>query len=180
VDEAYPGDVIGLFDSGNFKIGDTLSEGEVLHFKGVPSFAPEILREVVNLDPLKTKQFNKGVRQLTDEGVAQLFIQQPGNRKIIGTVGELQFDVINFRLEHEYGAKCRFYPLPFIKTCWITTDNKKELDEFLLRKSGSVAYDKDDNLVFFAESEWLIKKAIEHYPAITFHNTSEFKTGRDQ
>ena len=175
VEEAYPGDVVGLYDSGNFKIGDTLSEGELLHFKGVPSFSPEILREVVNLDPFKTKQLDKGVRQMTDEGVAQLFIQQPGNRKIIGTVGELQYEVIKFRLEHEYGAKCSFSPLPFIKACWLTTDNKKELEQFLSRKSGAIAYDKENNPVFFAESEWMLKLAREAFPSITFHKTSDFK-----
>ena len=138
VEEAFPGDVVGLYDSGNFKIGDTLSEGEFLHFEGIPSFSPEILREVVNLDPMKTKQLDKGVRQMTDEGVAQLFMQQPGNRKIIGTVGELQYEVIRFRLEHEYGAKCRFSPLNFVKACWVTSDNKKELDAFLVRKSSAL------------------------------------------
>jgi len=175
VEEAFPGDVVGLYDNGNFKIGDTLTEGELLHFKGVPSFSPEILREVVNRDPLKTKQLDKGVRQMTDEGVAQLFMQQPGNRKIIGTVGELQYEVIKFRLEHEYGAKCSFSPLPFVKACWITTDNKKELDEFIKRKTGAIAYDKENNLVFFAESEWMLKKAEENFPSITFHKTSDFK-----
>ena len=175
VEEAYPGDVVGLYDSGNFKIGDTLSEGELLHFAGVPSFSPEILREVINLDPLKTKQLDKGVRQMTDEGVAQLFMQQPGNRKIIGTVGELQYEVIKFRLEHEYGAKCSFSALPFIKACWITTDNKKELEQFLSRKSGAIAYDKENNPVFFAESEWMLKLAREAFPSITFHKTSDFK-----
>jgi peptide chain release factor 3 len=175
IDEAFPGDVVGLYDSGNFKIGDTLSEGEQIHFKGIPSFSPEILREVVNIDPFKTKQLEKGVRQLTDEGVAQLFIQQFGNKKIIGTVGELQYEVIKFRLEHEYGAKCRFSPLPFIKACWITADNKKELETFLTRKSGAIAYDKDNNPVFFAESEWTLKTAKETFPSLTFHKTSEFK-----
>jgi peptide chain release factor 3 len=175
VDEAFPGDVVGLYDSGNFKIGDSLTEGELLHFKGVPSFSPEILREVVNRDPMKTKQLDKGVRQMTDEGVAQLFMQQPGNRKIIGTVGELQYEVIRFRLEHEYGAKCTFSHLPFVKACWITTDNKKELDVFLTRKAGAVDYDKEDNLVFFAESEWMLKLARENFPSITFHETSDFK-----
>ena len=178
VEEAFPGDVVGLYDSGNFKIGDTLSEGELLHFKGVPSFSPEILREVNNLDPMKTKQLDKGVRQMTDEGVAQLFMQQPGNRKIIGTVGELQYEVIKFRLEHEYGAKCSFSNLPFIKACWITTDNKKELEEFVKRKSGAIAYDKEHNPVFFAESEWMLKLAKENFPSITFHNTSDFKMGK--
>ena len=178
VEEAYPGDVVGLYDSGNFKIGDTLSEGESLHFKGVPSFSPEILREVNNLDPLKTKQLDKGVRQMTDEGVAQLFMQQPGNRKIIGTVGELQYEVIKFRLEHEYGARCNFSTLPFVRACWLTTDNKKELEAFVTRKSGAIAYDKDGNPVFFAESEWMLKLARENFPSITFHKTSDFKIFR--
>ncbi len=178
VDEAFPGDVVGLYDSGNFKIGDTLSEGEMIHFKGVPSFSPEILREVINLDPLKTKQLDKGVRQMTDEGVAQLFIQQPGNRKIIGTVGELQYEVIKFRLENEYGAKCTFNHMPIVKACWITTDNKKELEEFLRRKQSVVALDKDNNPVFFAESEWMLKLARENFPSLTFHETSDFKIGK--
>lgn len=176
VEEAFPGDVIGLYDSGNFKIGDTLTESELLHFEGVPSFSPEILREVINLDPLKTKQLEKGVRQMTDEGVAQLFIQQPGNRKIIGTVGELQYEVIKFRLEHEYGAKCSFLHLPYVKACWITSSNRKEMDSFFSRKSQAIAYDKENNPVFFAESDWILKSAKENFPSITFHNTSEFKT----
>jgi peptide chain release factor 3 len=175
VEEAFPGDVVGLYDSGNFKIGDALTEGELLHFKGVPSFSPEILREVVNLDPMKTKQLDKGVWQMTDEGVAQLFLQQPGNRKIIGTVGELQYEVIKFRLEHEYGAKCNFSPLPYVKACWITTDDKKELDRFITRKAGAIAYDKENNPVFFAESEWMLKLARESFPSLTFHKTSDFK-----
>jgi peptide chain release factor 3 len=175
VEEAFPGDVVGLYDNGNFKIGDTLSEGENIHFEGVPSFSPEILREVVNLDPMKTKQLEKGVRQMTDEGVAQLFLQQPGNRKIIGTVGELQYEVIKFRLEHEYGAKCTFSSLPYVKACWVTTDNKKELDSFISRKQTAVAYDKENNPVFFAESEWMLKLARENFPSITFHETSDFK-----
>ncbi len=178
VEEAFPGDVVGLYDSGNFKIGDTLTEGELLHFKDVPSFSPEILKEVINLDPMKTKQLDKGVRQMTDEGVAQLFIQQPGNRKIIGTVGELQYEVIKFRLEHEYGARCNFSHLPFVKATWVTSDNKKELDAFLLRKAQAIAYDKENNPVFFAESEWMLKMAMENFPSVTFHKTSEFKTGK--
>ncbi len=180
VEEAYPGDVVGLYDSGNFKIGDTLSEGELLHFEGVPSFSPEILKEVVNLDPLKTKQLEKGVRQMTDEGVAQLFIQQPGNRKIIGTVGELQYEVIKFRLEHEYGAKCSFSHLPFVRACWITSDNKKEMDAFFSRKYSAIAYDKENNPVFFAESEWILKTARENFPSITFHTSSDFKLRKNQ
>ena len=174
IDEAYPGDVIGLYDSGNFKIGDTLNEGEKFRFKGVPSFSPEIFMELENLDPLKSKQLDKGIRQLMDEGVAQLFIQQPGSRKIIGTVGQLQFEVINYRLEHEYGAKCRFVPKNFSKACWITTDNEEQLANFKRAKTSNVAEDKDGNLVFLAETPFLLKMAEQDYPDITFHQTSEF------
>ena len=173
IDEAFPGDVIGLYDTGSLKIGDTLTEGELLHFKGVPNFAPELLREVINLDPSKSKQLEKGIRQLTDEGLAQLFLQQPGNRKIIGTVGELQFDVIKFRLEHEYGASCDFRLLPFVKALWFNFEDPKELNEFLKRKASFIAYDKENAPVFFADSDWMIKVIQETFPSVRFHKTSE-------
>jgi peptide chain release factor 3 len=176
IEDGYPGDVIGLFDTGNFKIGDTLSEGEELHFKGIPSFSPEIFKEVENKDPLKTKQLEKGLRQLTEEGVAQLFIQQPGQRKIIGTVGELQFEVIQFRIAHEYGAKCTFRPLNYYKALWITSDDKKELENFIANKSSNIAYDKEDRPVFFAETEWVLNITKERSPQIKFHSTSEFES----
>lgn len=175
IDEAFPGDVVGLYDSGNFKIGDTLNEGNSFTFKGIPSFSPEIFMELENLDPMKSKQLDKGIKQLMDEGVAQLFIQQPGSRKIVGTVGQLQFEVINYRLEHEYGAKCRFVPRNFHKACWITTDNQEQLNEFKRAKMRYIATDKDDNLVFLAETPFLLQMAEQDYPDITFHKTSEFK-----
>ena len=175
IDEAWPGDVIGLYDNGSLKIGDSLTEGELLHFRGIPSFSPEIFKALENRDPMKAKQLDKGVRQLTEEGVAQLFIQH-GVRKIIGTVGELQFDVIKFRLEHEYGAQCDFTPLRFHKAFWITSNNKEMLEEFLRRKWNAIALDKEDHPVFFAESEWMLKIAKDDYPEIEFHTTSEFKT----
>jgi peptide chain release factor 3 len=175
IDDAYPGDVIGLYDTGNFKIGDTLTAGEVMMFKGIPSFSPEIFMELENLDPLKSKQLDKGIRQLIDEGVAQLFIQQPGNRKIVGTVGQLQFEVINYRLIHEYGANCRFVPRNYFKACWLTTDNKEQLESFKRAKGNNIAVDKDDNLVFLAETTFLLSMAEKDYPDITFHKTSEFK-----
>ncbi len=176
VEEAFPGDVVGLYDSGNFKIGDTLTEGENIMFKGIPSFSPEIFKELVNKDPMKSKQLEKGIRQLTDEGVAQLFVKDPGNRKIVGTVGELQFEVIQYRLEHEYGASCFFQPLNYHKALWITSDNKAQLEMFLDKKSPYIVTDKDNNYVFLAESAWLLKLAIQDYPEIVFHTTSEFKT----
>lgn len=175
IDEAFPGDVVGLYDTGNFKIGDTLNEGENFMFKGIPSFSPEMFQELENLDPMKSKQLEKGITQLMDEGVAQLFIQQPGNRKIVGTVGQLQFEVISYRLEHEYGAKCRFVPRNFYKACWITTDNEEQLNDFKRAKANYLAKDKDDNIVFMAETQFLLQMAEKDYPDLTFHTTSEFK-----
>ncbi len=179
IEEAYPGDVIGLYDTGSFKIGDTLTEGADYEFQGIPSFSPEIFREVINTDPMKSKQLEKGVRQLTDEGVAQLFIQQPGSKKIIGTVGELQFEVIRYRLNNEYGASCNLVPKNFHKACWITTSNDKQLDEFIRLKASEVAFDKDDNPVFLAPSAWMLQMAQENYPELKFHFTSEFKTSSE-
>ncbi len=174
IDEAFPGDVVGLYDTGNFKIGDTMTEGEIMMYKGIPSFSPEIFQELENLDPLKSKQLEKGIRQLIDEGVAQLFIQQPGNRKIVGTVGQLQFEVINYRLIHEYGANCRFVPRNYFKACWITSDDKIQLENFKRAKANFLAVDKDENLVFLAETTFLLSMAEQDYPDITFHKSSEF------
>lgn len=175
IDEAFPGDVIGLYDSGNFKIGDTLTETGKFMFKGIPSFSPEIFQELENLDPMKSKQLDKGIRQLIDEGVAQLFIQQPGNRKIVGTVGQLQFEVIQHRLINEYGANCRFVPRNFSKATWVTSDNMEQLETFKRAKLSSLAYDKDENLVFLAETPFLLTMAEQDYPDLTFHQTSAFK-----
>ncbi len=174
IDEAFPGDVVGLYDTGNFKIGDTLTEGEKMMYRGIPSFSPEIFMELENLDPLKSKQLEKGIRQLIDEGVAQLFIQQPGNRKIVGTVGQLQFEVINYRLIHEYGANCRFVPRNYFKACWITSDNEEQLSSFKRAKSNYIAEDKDGHLVFLAETTFLLNMAEQDYPDLVFHKTSEF------
>ena len=175
VEEAYPGDVVGLYDSGNFKIGDTLTQGEKMNFIGIPSFAPEIFQELQNNDPMKSKQLDKGIKQLMDEGVAQLFIQQPGNRKIVGTVGQLQFDVILHRLINEYGAKCSFTPRNYHTACWITCEDDVKLKEFMRSKAGNIAEDKDGNMVFLAETPFLLQMAERDYPDITFHKTSEFK-----
>lgn len=176
VDEAWPGDVVGLYDTGNFKIGDTLSEGEALHYKGIPSFSPEIFKELINKDPFKTKQLEKGIMQLTDEGVAQLFTQQPGNVRIVGTVGELQFEVIQFRLLAEYGASCSFHSVNYVKACWVTSDDKDALDRFLHTKRQYITYDKDNQPVFMAESDWSLRTTEKNFPEIEFHTTSEFKT----
>lgn len=173
IEDAYAGDVVGLFDTGNFKIGDTLTEGEDFYFTGIPYFSPEIFKEIINKNPLKTKQLEKGIRQLTDEGVAQLFTQFGGNKKIIGCVGELQFEVIQYRLLHEYGAACEFKPLPFYKACWLTSENPEKLNEFLRFKQQNTADDKDGNPVYLAQSEWFLQTEIQNNPDIQFHFTSE-------
>ena len=174
VEEAYPGDIVGLYDSGNFKIGDALSTGETLTFKGIPSFSPEQFRYINNADPMKSKQLNKGIDQLMDEGVAQVFTKLDTNRKIIGTVGALQFDVIQYRLEHEYGAKCTYEPVAMHKACWVSSDDDEAIVELKSRRRKNIAIDKDEKLVYLAESAWTLKMAEENHPKVLFHTSSEF------
>ena len=174
LDEAYAGDIVGLPDTGNFKIGDTLTSGEDLHFKGLPSFSPEMFKYIENADPMKSKQLHKGIEQLMDEGVAQLFTNQFNGRQIIGTVGQLQFEVIEYRLLHEYGAQCRWDPINLFKACWIESDNAEELDDFKKRKYQYMAKDKQDRDVFLAESNYMLMMAQQDFENIIFHFTSEF------
>ena len=174
VDEAYAGDIVGLPDTGNFKIGDTLTAGEELHFKGLPSFSPEMFKYIENADPMKAKQLNKGIEQLMDEGVAQLFVNQFNGRKIIGTVGQLQFEVIQYRLLHEYGAQCKWEPISLYKACWIESDNQQALDNFKRRKQQYMALDKEGRDVYLADSSYVLMMAQQDFPDIKFHFTSEF------
>ncbi len=176
VDESFPGDIVGLHDTGNFKIGDTLTEGEILNFKGIPSFSPEHFRYVNNADPMKSKQLNKGLDQLMDEGVAQLFTLELNGRKIIGTVGALQYEVIQYRLEHEYGAKCTYENLNAHKACWVEPKDPKstEFKEFKRVKQRYLAKDKQGQLVFLADSAFTIQMTQDKYPNVILHFTSEF------
>jgi peptide chain release factor 3 len=172
MEDAFPGDVVGLYDTGNFKIGDTLTEGENFTYKGIPSFSPEIFKELINLDPMKSKQLEKGIQQLTDEGLASLFVQEMGSRKFVGTVGELQFEVLQYRLEHEYNAKCRFEARVINKACWMT-GSEADLKDFMKYRQNNIAYDKDGRPVFLAETGYILRTAIDKYPDIKFHTTSE-------
>ena len=174
LDEAFPGDIVGLPDTGNFKIGDTLTSGEMLHFKGIPSFSPEMFKYIENADPMKTKQLNKGIDQLMDEGVAQVFTNQFNGRKIIGPVGQLQFEVIQYRLLHEYGAQCRWDPINLYKACWIESEDEEALQNFKRRKSQYMALDKEGRDVFLADSGYVLMMAQQDFPKIKFHFTSEF------
>ncbi|MBQ2553477.1 MAG: peptide chain release factor 3 [Prevotella sp.] len=174
IDEAWPGDIVGLPDNGIFKIGDTLTEGEQIHFRGLPSFSPEMFKYIENDDPMKSKQLAKGIEQLMDEGVAQLFVNQFNGRKIIGTVGQLQFEVIQYRLENEYGAKCRWEPVHLHKACWIESDDEAELERFKNRKYQYMAKDREGRDVFLADSGYVLSMAQEDFEHIKFHFTSEF------
>jgi len=177
VDESFPGDIVGIHDTGNFKIGDTLTEGEQLNFKGIPSFSPEHFRYVNNADPMKSKQLYKGLDQLMDEGVAQLFTLDMNGRRVIGTVGALQYEVIQYRLEHEYGAKCSYENLHVHKACWVEPENIKneEFKEFKRVKQRYLAKDKQGQLVFLADSAFTIQMTQSKYPSVKLHFVSEFK-----
>ncbi|MVO07590.1 peptide chain release factor 3 [Flavobacterium sp. TP390] len=177
VDISYAGDIVGLHDTGNFKIGDTLTEGEKMNFKGIPSFSPEHFRYINNADPLKAKQLEKGIDQLMDEGVAQLFTLEMNGRKVIGTVGALQYEVIQYRLEHEYGAKCIYENFPAHKACWVKPKDPKneEFKEFRRVKQKFLGHDKYGQLVFLADSEFSIQMTKQKYPSVELFFTSDFR-----
>lgn len=174
VEEAFPGDIVGLHDTGNFRIGDTLTSGKNIEFKGIPSFSPEHFRFINNADPLKAKQLGKGIDQLMDEGVAQLFTLESNGRKIIGTVGALQYEVIQYRLEHEYGAKCSYENYPAHKACWVESMDEEQLEEFRKLKYRYLAHDKFGRLVFLADSAFSLNMAQEKFDQLRFHLKSEF------
>ena len=174
IDDAYAGDIVGLPDTGLFRIGDTITSGEILHFKGLPSFSPELFKYIENADPMKQKQLIKGTDQLMGEGVAQLFVNQFNGRRIIGTVGQLQFEVIQYRLLHEYGAECRWEPLSLYKACWIESEDAEQLNNFKRRKSQYMALDHAGRDIYLAESSYMLQMAQQDFPHIHFHFTSEF------
>mgnify|MGYP002640925253 FL=1 len=177
VDISYPGDIVGLHDTGSFKIGDTLTEGELMEYKGIPSFSPEHFKFINNADPMKSKQLEKGIDQLMDEGVAQLFTLDLNGRKVIGTVGALQFEVIQYRLEHEYSARCSYESLSVYKACWIEPKDPKseEYKEFRRVKARFLAKDKSGRDVFFADSSFTLQMTQQKFPSILFHSVSEFE-----
>src|SRR5699024_4610350 len=176
VDISYAGDIVGLHDTGNFIIGDTLTEGELMNYKGIPSFSPEFFKYINNADPMKSKQLNKGIEQLMDEGVAQLFTLDFNGRKIIGTVGALQFDVIQYRLEHEYGAKCSYENINIHKACWVEAKDAKseEYKDFKRVKARYMAKDKQRREVFLADSAFTLQMTQQNYPNVKLHFVSEF------
>ncbi|MES2746691.1 MAG: EF-Tu/IF-2/RF-3 family GTPase, partial [Bdellovibrionota bacterium] len=173
VDEAFAGDIVGIHDPGTFKIGDTLSEGENLHFTGVPVFAPEHFCRVTLAEPLKSKQLNKALDQLSEEGAVQVFRPMYGSEQILGVVGVLQFEVVQFRIEHEYNVKVRFTRLPYGAARWVFSDDSKAMEDFVRAQSSVICYDQHEQKAILLEDLWKLKFLNERYPKITYSSTSE-------
>ena len=174
VEEAYPGDIIGIHNHGTIKIGDTFSDKEPLKFTGIPNFAPEHFRRVLLKNPLKTKQLNKGLMQLAEEGAVQLFRPMMGSDYILGAVGVLQFEVTMARLKAEYGVDAIYEAVNYATARWISCDDRKKLDEFTRQKQANLALDGEGHLSFLADSEWRLARTMELFPDIIFHKTREY------
>ena len=173
IEEAFPGDIIGIHNHGTIKIGDTFSEKEPLKFSGIPNFAPEHFRRVILKNPLKTKQLQKGLTQLSEEGAVQFFRPLSGNHYILGAVGVLQFDVTMARLKDEYGVDAIYEGVNYNVARWIVCDNKKKLAEFERKYHGNLALDAEGCLSFLTTSEWQLKFCMEQWPDVKFFKTRE-------
>jgi peptide chain release factor 3 len=174
VEEAWPGDIIGIHNHGTIKIGDTFTSKEELKFTGIPSFAPEHFRRVILKNPLKTKQLNKGLTQLSEEGAVQVFRPLIGSDYILGAVGVLQFEVTMARLKAEYGVDAIYEAADFTAARWIECDDAKKLDQFKKKNEGQLALDSEGYLTLLAPSEWRLNRVIELFPDITFNKTREY------
>jgi peptide chain release factor 3 len=173
VEEAYPGDVIGVHNHGTIKIGDSFTEKEPLKFLGIPNFAPEHFRRVRLNNPIKSKQLEKGLLHLAEEGAVQLFRPVRSNDYILGAVGVLQFDVIVARLRDEYGVDAVYEPIEFGTARWVHCDDKKKLEEFTAKLANNMAVDIEGNLTYLAENEWRLGYTKEKWPDIVFRATRE-------
>ncbi|HUX38364.1 MAG TPA: peptide chain release factor 3 [Rectinemataceae bacterium] len=180
IDEAWPGDIVGIHDTGTFKIGDTITEGETINFKGIPSFAPQIFRSIVNADPLREKQYHKGLDQLAEEGVVQIFSKphQP-NLRVLGVVGQLQLEVLQYRMEHEYNAKCTYKPIDLSIAHWIAAEDPKTLRDFVEDNPRRILKDIRGTYIFMSDTQWSFERAKANNPAIRFYSTSEMVEDRE-
>jgi peptide chain release factor 3 len=173
VEEAWPGDIIGLHNHGTIQIGDTFTQGESFKFSGIPNFAPELFRRVRLRDPLKMKALQKGLDQLSEEGASQVFKPLNSNDLIVGAVGVLQFDVVAFRLKNEYGVECGFENVNIQTARWVTAEDERKLNEFRNKASDNLALDSGGNLTYLAPTRVNLELNIERWPDITFHSTRE-------
>jgi len=172
-EEAWAGDIIGLHNHGTIQVGDSFTEGEKLTFTGIPFFAPELFRRVQLKDPLKSKALLKGLVQLGEEGATQVFRPMHSNELILGAIGVLQFDVVAWRLQEEYGVKCSYETVPVATVRWIDCDNKKTLKEFQSKASNHIAIDGGERLTYLAPSMVNLNLTMERWPEISFHSTCE-------
>jgi len=172
-EEAFAGDIIGLHNHGTINIGDTFTQGERLTFTGVPDFAPEIFRRAVLKDPLRIKALQKGLSQLCEEGATQLFRPLRNNDLVLGAVGQLQFEVVAFRLQDEYGVQCVFEPVAVHTARWVVAADGRKLEEFMARAHDHLARDHKDALVYLAPSRINLQLTLERWPELTFRETRE-------
>ncbi|RJQ63792.1 MAG: peptide chain release factor 3, partial [Desulfobacteraceae bacterium] len=175
VEEAWPGDIIGIHNHGTIKIGDTFSEKEPIKFTGIPNFAPEHFRRVRLKSSLKAKQLQKGLVQLTEEGAVQLFRPVINSDFILGAVGLLQFDVIAARLAAEYGVEADYESVDYATARWVSCSDKKRLKDFEKANQANIALDAEGNLAYLAVSEWRLKLAMEDWPEVVFLKTREYR-----
>lgn len=172
-DEAWPGDIIGIHNHGSIQISDTFTEGEKLHFTGVPNFAPELFKLVLLKDPLKLKALQKGLQQLSEEGATQLFRPLANNNLILGAVGSLQFDVVAHRLQHEYHVNCYYSDINVAVARWVHCDDKKMLEQFTKKAYDYLAWDGGEYLTYLAPTRVNLQLVIERWPEIQFSETRE-------
>jgi peptide chain release factor 3 len=177
-DEAYAGDVVGIPNHGTLRIGDTLTDGEELVFRGVPSFAPEILRRIKLTDAMKAKKLREALQQMAEEGVVQLFLPQDGSGAIVGVVGALQLDVLKERLQAEYGLPIDYEPTRFTICRWIESEDQAELDKFVGSHGSSMASDLDGAPVFMATTGFSLRYEEERAPAIRFTDVKDYQKRR--
>lgn len=178
VTEAYPGDIIGIYNHGTIKIGDTFSEKEPLHFCGIPNFAPELFNRVVLKNPMKTKHLQKGLTQLAEEGVIQVFRPVSGNGYILGAVGLLQFDITMERLKSEYGVDAVYEPVDYNVARWVGCDDAKKMAEFEKSNIANMARDAEGTMAYLTTSDWQLGYCQEQWPDIEFYKTREINDGQ--
>ncbi len=172
-EDAWPGDIIGIPNHGNLRIGDTLTEGENIHFAGVPSFAPELLQSVYPVDPMRAKHLGRALTQLAEEGVARTFRTRLGSNWIVGVLGALQFEVMADRIRTEYNVPVRFSPVALYTARWLETDDAFTLKKFTDKNRTAIADDHDGTPVFLARNAWHLENAVKEWPDIRFLKTLE-------
>ncbi len=173
IDEAYPGDIIGIYNHGTIKIGDTFTDKEPLRFTGIPNFAPSYFKRVVLKNPIKAKHLSKGLEQLAEEGAIQLLRPMLEQYFILGAIGRLQFDVTKARLRDEYGVEADYEHMEYSASCWIKSGDKDKLEAFIKKAKNNLFYDPWENIVFLAPNQWYLEQTRKEWPEISFLTSHE-------